>query len=1597
MTNNSNIRKSLSLSNISCRINNPNDEIFDLIDIGKKGELYKTFVGNFLKYIPVDYRSKNKISLFGDFTQEAFDFFSHKSPSDNCKIDIHTNECQNNPSITILIASENRSFIIDSISSLMNRLSLQPIFIFHPVICGIRDKKGKLKDIVKNGEGGINESLVYIKILGTFDGKTISNIKKELHNLIDLVDYTYNSWQVLLNKVITITTNIIHNEDLYEGAYLPTEEALDFLNWIQKNNVTFLGAIDFDVKSKKITKEEGVREIWKNNLQEISTIIEFSTSDYYKNKITMLGKINKLSPVHRNALVDYILVKHLDKYGKYKSGTIVFGLYGTAIYFQSIKNIPILRKKMNYVLDQSGFSPSGYNAKKIKNIIESLPRDVLIQIDEEDLYCICIHMLSSMRSRKLKLFIQQEWSNSFINVIIFLPRERLTPEVYNKISCYLVEKFNSDVIADNITVVAQNFSHLFVTLAIKDPSKLEFSHDEIESDLVDLTTSWSEGLLNKLCEELGEYKGSIRYKEIEPSFPAEYKFKFDSDVTIDDVHKLEDASRSGNVVYNLTKIDDEKFSLKIYSSEVNLTLSDILPAIENLGFTAIEEQSFDIKESSDFKQSWIYEFELSIPQKIEIPFITLKTNIEEALCMMNEGLLASDVLSKLLVLSGLKWTKVKLVKALIRYLHQTGFTYGKGYAQKILVKHNKFTEKLLDLFAARLDPDTHSEKTAKTLHKQMLQYLDTVSSSTEDKTLRNMMLIVEAVIRTNFYQTSNKERNYLSFKFRSSKVPDLPLPVPYAEIFVYSSEFEGIHLRGGKVARGGLRWSDRGEDYRTEVLGLMKSQMTKNAVIVPVGSKGTFYLNFSQGDMSREEYMEKVVSCYQNFLRGLLDVTDNLVDGKIVQPKKTVIYDDANPYLVVAADKGTASFSDYANAVSEEYNFWLKDAFASGGSVGYDHKKMGITAKGAWVSAQVHFLEMGVDIQKEPFTVVGIGDMSGDVFGNGMLLSQHIKLVAAFNHEHIFIDPNPDCKSSYNERKRLFTTPRTKWSDYNSKYISKGGGVFERSAKTIEISKEVRSLLNIENSTITPDKLIQAILKAEVGLIWNGGIGTYIKSSKENNIEIGDKANDNLRINGEEVKAKVVSEGGNLGLSQLGRIEYAMNGGRVNTDFIDNSAGVDCSDHEVNIKIALNSATSSGKITLKERNQILEKMTNHVADLVLLDNYDQNLAITISSLSKAMSVESFGHLINALESEGLLDSKVEFLPDKSEISKRIIAKKGMSRPELAVLLSYTKMSLEKELFPYSFREDKYFRQYLFDYFPKVMHEKFKEEIENHPLREEIIKTIVANKLVNQLGGLLIHSIKKETGASPYEIAKAYVIVTEIFDLNSLWKSVENIDSPVDAAIRVELYSDLSKIMRRGISWFVKNISHPINVSEAIKEFSKQSDQLTSIISNLLVGATKTKFFAKVNHYSTAGVNKKFAKSIATLEVLVSAFDIIYIGKETRKRNDYVANLYFETGDAFSLDWLRQSAEAQIDDSYWNRLSIQSLKDDFYSKQRQLTTEIIKQDMQGEDLKLWMLEHSDISNIFINFIEDIKMQESVNLNMLVLAGKKLEIFLNKLKR
>ncbi|RYE05884.1 MAG: glutamate dehydrogenase [Rickettsiaceae bacterium] len=1580
-------------SELICQIPDYETEIADLVKLSNKDLLYTKFLKRFFAYIPVDYNAKNKLSLFEEFASKSFAFFKSNN-SIHKKIEISKISSDNAPSIDLLILNQNKPLILDSLNCLLSILGLKAKYIFHPIILAKRDNLGNLEDISIDSEKSIAESLIFVKILGNFDQKAIDSIEAKIEQIMDQNDLAYSAKDQVFSKIAELAHSISQYSKNTNQSLV--KESTNFLRWISVDNFTSLGMFDLNVEDQTIISEVGAKAIWRNDEQETKNIIDFAMNPYQIDKIIILGKINYPSPINLNSLIDYIIIKHAEESNKHKTITVVFGLYKLDVYYRSAKEIPILRNKIQFVLENAKFPIDSYNAQKLQTIAESLPKEAIIQIEQEDLFCMCIHILSSLLSKRLKLFIQPYSSESYINILLFLPRERLTYETHSAISKYLTAKLNAKILSDHTTEVAPHFSYLFLTLEIKE--KVDYSTSQIEQDLDQLSVLWMESLYQKLINQFDEYKAGIEFSTYSHIFLEDYRHKFNTDDAIIDLNNIKIACANSKVIFNLTRLSAEEFELKIYNSKKKLALSNILPFIENLGFKAIDEQTFHITPAGDIEESWIYQFTLSAPSVIAINDQTLKKNVEDILDKMLVGLLASDSLSKLVVLCGFDWREIKLLKALTRYLHQTAFVYGKGYVQLTLIKHYKYTKLLNDLFKALFDPNIEHQKNIKDKNQQLISYLNDVSASAEDKVLRQMSYLVNAITRTNFYQLNNQNlpKDYISFKLNPAKIPDLPRPVPFAEIFVFSNYFEGIHLRGGKVARGGIRWSDRGEDYRTEILGLMKAQMSKNAVIVPVGCKGGFFPLFTQDSYdNKNQYISKIIECYQDFLRGLLDITDNIIENNVVHPADTVIYDDNDPYLVAAADKGTATFSDYANNVSAEYNFWLQDAFASGGSAGYDHKKMGITAKGAWISVQRHFQEIGIDVQQDCIKVIGIGDMSGDVCGNGLLRSETIKLVAAFNHMHIFIDPDPDPRLSFQERLRLFNLPGSKWTDYDLKLISQGGGIFERSAKTIFINEQMKDLLSVNVDELSPEDLIKAILKSKVDLLWNGGIGTYIKASFETHLDIGDKANDYLRCDAKDIQAKVIAEGGNLGVSQLGRIEYDQHKGRINTDFIDNSAGVDCSDHEVNIKIALNNAIKNRNLSLVERNNILVSMASEVEALVLQDNYDQTQAISIAEISSDLAIESFAQLITLLEKKKLLNREVEFLPSKNELSKRAAAKEGMPRPELAILLSYSKMYAYNELIDTELFKDQYFEQFLIKYFPQVMRNRFEAEIKTHPLRQEIIATTVINNLVNKLGGATINTIKDSTGSALEDIVRSYVVVSEIFDIDQLWHLVDSVTTNLDSKIKIEMFAEISKIIRRGISWFIRNFDYPINMQKAILEFKDKSQYLNKIMPNLLVGEAKDKFDNRFSKYSAAGMDSSIANSISSLDSMISAFDIIYITNYTKtKAYDTVAKAYFSAGEEFSLDWLRRACDKQMSNVYWNRLSTQSLKDDFYDKQRRLLISVIS----SNNLEFidWLKENIELANIFTDFIKNIKGQENVNLDMIILANKKLEIFLRKLE-
>ena len=1120
-------------------------------------------------------------------------------------------------------------------------------------------------------------------------------------------------------------------------------------------------------------------------------------------------------------------------------------------------------------------------------------------------------------------------------------------------------------------------------LIIKPNGKIvRYDLKKIEQNLNEVSTLWSD----ELAAELGvNKKGEELFAKYEKAFPRDYTAIYNAKHALHDISKIEEVNASGQLEVEFYESNDNKlgYNIKTFTPGQSIALSDVLPILENFGLRVISEKPFFVKLNGNDSGVGISDFEVVPMNGQKIALEQVKENLESAFKKAAQNEIENDRLNKLVIYANLGWRDVTLLRSYSRYLRQAGLPLGLDFFMEALTSQPKLSAQLVKLFYSYFAP---SKIKSEDLVKEIEEDLAKVTNLNEDRAIRRLMETIEATLRTNFFQN----KDYISFKLDSRKVPELPLPRPLFEIFVYSSYVEGVHLRGGFVARGGLRWSDRFEDYRTEVLGLMKAQMVKNSVIVPVGSKGGFVVKAKLPD-DRDARMKQGIECYKTFLRGLLDITDNVINNKVIHPKGIICRDGDDAYLVVAADKGTATFSDIANSISAEYNFWLGDAFASGGSAGYDHKKMGITAKGAWIGVQRHFREIGVDVQAQDFTCVGVGDMSGDVFGNGMILSEHTKLLAAFNHIHIFLDPAPDTTKTFKERARLFKLPRSGWDDFDKKLISKGGGIYLRSEKSIKLTAEVKEVLGIDENSLSPDELIRAILKAPVDLLWNGGIGTYIKAELESARDVGDKTNDNLRINGKELRVKVAGEGGNLGFTQLGRIEYALAGGRINTDAIDNSAGVDTSDHEVNIKIAL----QASKLTFASRNKLLEKMTDEVAALVLRDNYLQTQAISIAETKGFEGNEARASLMRKLEEDGLLKRKIEFLPSDEEISRRTSLKLSFTRPEIAVLLSYSKIWLFNQLIDSSLPDDEYFNIDLMRYFPVEMQKKYQDEIENHKLKREIIATFATNSIVNRAGSTFFSTIIKDTGMKPSDIARSYTAVRDLFKLREIWKEIENLDGKIDAHLQYEMFLTIGVFIERQTLWFLRNQKLPLDVGKTISLYAANIDDFSKNLDAMLNEALSTQISERKNKLIAQNVPETLASRITGLRAMLAACDVATLKRSNKLPLEAIGKIYFEIGQRLSFNWLRVSAYEMVAENYWQRLAVKNLIDSLFEQQRRITENVLKYTKKGaapeKGLENWMEQNAGNLERHDKMIAELqKSTSNFDLAMLIAAVKRIDM-------
>jgi glutamate dehydrogenase len=1481
----------------------------------------------------------------------------------------------------IEIVNDDMPFLVDSVTMEVNRHGLTLHLTVHPVLRANRQAEGAepaqtlLGILPDDSPAGLRESYMHVEVDRISDAARLDTVAADLARVLGDVRASVQDWKKMAAKLREILAELARRPPPVGQAEVAETRA--FLEWLVDDHFTFLGYRCHDLVMKDgddalaVVPDSGLGILRIKPGESLST--SFSqlpprARAYAREKdLLIVTKANSRSTVHRPGYLDYIGLKRYDDRGEVCGEHRFLGLYTHTAYHSRPAEIPLLRRKVASVQARAGYPAGGHAAKRLENILDTYPRDELFQIGEEALYAAATGILHLGERQRFRLFLRTDPFERFVSCLIYAPRENYTTELRRKWQAILTEAFDGSSTEFDAFLSQSMLARIHIVVRTTPGRIPAVDVGALESRLARAARRWEDDLRIAALERLGEARGTELARQFAGAFPAAYREDVPARNAVFDMEMVERVAATGALgmsLYRALEAAPGALRFKLFHAGKPVPLSDSLPMLERMGLRVIEERPYRISTQGS-AGVWLHDFGLATAQEREIEIDAVAALFEDAFGRVFAGEIESDDFNRLVLAAQLAADEIVVLRAYAKYLGQIGFPLSRAFLEQTLGKHPEVARRLIALFRLRFEPpgsdasggDTVTAQGAVAAQARAIEAaLDAVENLNEDRVLRQYLALILATTRTNFWRrdADGRRRPFLSFKLDPSKVPGLPEPKPMFEIFVYSPRFEGVHLRGGRVARGGLRWSDRPEDFRTEVLGLVKAQMVKNAVIVPVGSKGGFVLKKAPPAADRDALMNEGVACYQDYLRGLLDLTDNLVAGSVVPPPRVRRHDPDDLYLVVAADKGTATFSDYANAISGEYGFWLGDAFASGGSAGYDHKAMGITARGVWESVKRHFRELGVDTQAIAFTVVGIGDMSGDVFGNGMLLSRYIKLVAAFDHRHIFIDPDPNPGASFAERKRLFELPRSSWADYNAMLISEGGGVWPRSAKSITLSTQAREALAVEAESLTPAELISAILKAPVDLVYNGGIGTYVKASDETHAEVGDRANDALRVNGAELRCKVVAEGGNLGFTQRGRIEYALKGGRINTDAIDNSAGVDTSDHEVNIKILLSLVIAEGELTERQRNTLLAQMTEQVAALVLRDNYFQAQSIAVSGRLQAQLLDAQSRFIQFLEKAGRLNRGLEFLPSDEEIAGRRAAKIGLTAPERAVLLAYSKLWLFDELLASDLPEDPWVAGALGRYFPQTLREVYAGVMPRHPLRREIIATHVVNSMVNRVGSTFVHRLMESTGARVAEIVRAYLLTREAFAFVPLWQSIEALDGKVPDASQAEMLIEAGRLIVRATNWFLRSARLGAPMEPTIDHFRPGIEAIYGRLGELVDGPAAAHIDSLAAGWMQTGVPQEVAHRVASLDTLFAALDIAEVSAGTGRPPEAVATAYFGVTSKLGLSWLRDRIGALPGDGHWQALAKSAMRDDLAGLQRALTMNALAaaQDGAADPVAAW---------------------------------------------
>ncbi|HVQ86714.1 MAG TPA: NAD-glutamate dehydrogenase [Actinomycetes bacterium] len=1463
------------------------------------------------------------------------------------------------------VVTDDMPFLVDSMTSALSREGLSIHIVIHPQFTVTRTLNGELQEILLTREarqqsGAVAESWMHLEIDRITDQAVMHQLELALMNALRDVRDAVEDWAKMREAAQEIADQLQETPPDLPSAEIM--DAWDLLRWLVDDHFTFLGYREYTLESRD--GEDVLATIPGTGLGLLrgdrTESVAFSKlppevrAKAREKKLLVLTKANSRSTVHRPAYLDYIGIKSFDADGNVTGERRFLGLFTTAAYSESVQRIPVLRRKVKDVLEASGFASMSHSGKDLMQILETYPRDELFQMSVEELLPIALAVMHLQERRQVRLFLRYDTYGRFASAMVYLPRDRYTTKVRRAMESILLNAFGAETVDYRARVSESVLARLHYVVRGKQGEILpQVDAQRLEAKLTAATRTWDDDLADALLDQLGEAQAVTLMRKFGNSFPEAYKEDFTARTAVADLRRILELEPQGGVGMNLYEpagAEPGERRFKIYRSGPEMSLSEVLPVLQRMGVEVLDERPYEI-EPLGGERIWLYDFGLmhrgvASGQVTEQPD-NLRALFQEAFEAAWTGKSESDGFNALVLSAGLSWRQTTVLRAYVKYMRQAGSMFSQDYIEQALSANISLSRLLVRLFETRFDPTIalNREDEGLRLTEEIQQGLEAVTSLDQDRIVRSLLTLINATLRTNYYQRTadGSIKPYVSFKLDPAAIPDLPLPRPKFEIWVYSPRVEGVHLRFGSVARGGLRWSDRREDFRTEVLGLVKAQAVKNAVIVPVGAKGGFLPKQlpDAATVGRDAWLAEGVQSYRTFICALLDITDNLIDGQVVPPVDVIRHDGDDPYLVVAADKGTATFSDIANGISQEYGFWLGDAFASGGSVGYDHKAMGITARGAWESVKRHFRELDVDTQSQDFTVIGVGDMSGDVFGNGMLLSEHIRLVAAFDHRHIFLDPDPDAAVSYAERKRLFELPRSSWDDYDKALISEGGGIYSRALKSVPITEQVRARLGIAEGVerLTPQELMRSVLSAPVDLFWNGGIGTYVKASTESHADVGDKGNDTIRINGGELRAKVVGEGGNLGFTQLGRVEAAQRGVRINTDAIDNSAGVDTSDHEVNIKIMLDAVVRSGDLTGKQRNELLASMTDDVARHVLVHNYEQNVLLGNARMQSHPMLPVHKRLIRAMEERGELDRALEFLPSDAEIDRRDAVGSGLTSPEFSVLVAYSKMTLADDLLSSGLPDEPYFQGVISRYFPKALVERYAERLESHPLRREIITTVLVNEMINRGGITFAFRATEETGATPVQIARAHTVVREVFGLDPFWDRVSQLDNRVPTAVQAWLYLESRRLLDRATRWMLQNRSSLLDVDAEIAHFSDVG-RMTELIPEMLRGTEQERLRRRAHEYSAQGVPEDLALDTAAHLDAFSLLDIVELANTTGQSAEEIGFVYFALSDRFEVDRMLSRITMLPRDERWHALARMALRYDLYGALAGLTANVL---------------------------------------------------------